>query len=110
MAALALAEPFISRYLIAELLCDEDIRGKERQQGFITGIKRLQRSVWPEARIRVQFRPSNKSDLIQLADMVAYALGIQARGTLRSNGLRRLVDAIRTSETNLITGPEAWKR
>src|SRR5579871_1072629 len=45
-AALALTEVVISRYMLAELRCDEDIRG-ERQKRVITGIKRQHRTMWP---------------------------------------------------------------
>ena len=75
MAALRLVEHFVAQYEVTELRFDEDTQNRKRQQELITAIKRLYRAVWPERRLRVQPMPSRKSDLIQLADVIAYCLG-----------------------------------
>lgn len=108
-SALTLAEAFFARYALAELRCDEDIHGRERQKEFITGVKRLHRSVWSEGRLRVTFLPSAKSDLIQLADIIAYGLGILTRGTVQDAILRRRLQAIQENPANIIQGPRAWE-
>jgi hypothetical protein len=108
-AALALAETFFAHHSLFELRCDEDIRG-ERQKKFITSLKRLHRAVWPDDHIKVQFRPSEKSDLIQLADVIAYGLGNQARQTVEDEELRRRLIRISGSEKNIIEGPKAWDK
>jgi len=109
-AALHLLNRFCTLYALRELRCDEDIRGRDRQQAFITEVKRLHRALWEGTRLRVQFFPSQKSNLIQLADVVAYTLGCRERGTIHEPELRRLVRTLRENEANLIEGPKSWEK
>lgn len=109
MAALRLVEHFVAQYELTELRFDEDTQNRKRQQELITAIKRLHRAVWPERRLRVQPMPSHKSDLIQLADVIAYSLGIEARGTIRTPELQTRMKAFRADASHFILGWEIGK-
>lgn len=108
LAALAVVEVFVRRYSLTELRFDEDIQGRKRQQEFVTAVKRIHRAVWPATRVKVQPLPSHKSDLIQLADVVAYLLGREARASLQTAQGVRLMQALREDARNTITKPKAW--
>ncbi len=106
-SALRVVEMVFARYMLRELRCDEDIRGK-RQKQFLTEVKRRHRTAWPETQIKVQCLPSEKSDLIQLADVIAYGLGVFTRGTIQNRDLERKVVQLRERKRNSIEGPRAW--
>jgi hypothetical protein len=106
--AVALLEQFLSRYALEGLWCDEDIRGKARQQEFVTAVKRLHRANWPERHLKVRHRPSDSSDLIQLADVVAYGLHSLSRGAELRPELKPCLEAIWADAQNVILGPMAW--
>jgi hypothetical protein len=84
--------------------CDEgDQRDKKRRQAFNTEVKRKARALWPdEAGPDVKHYPSNKSNLVQLADMIAYVLQRDARGLLETAELRQRARALWRAEGNLV--------
>lgn len=109
-AAVALLEDFVNRYSLVELRFDEDIQGKKRQSAFITAAKRLHRARWPDQSIKVRPSPSHLSDLIQLADVVAYVLGRKARNAIQSQELRTCVAQLQHNARHIILGPKVWDR
>lgn len=108
-AALALLAKFLVRHPLAGLWCDEDIKGKERQKAFTKAVRRMQRAAWPNTPITVRHKASDTSDLIQLADVSGYALAHEARGGVKTKGLRTRLMALRRSEANVILGPKVWE-
>lgn len=81
--ALHLADEAMQRMAFRLLLCDEDIRGKGEQQHFKTAVLRCNARLQPANRMKLGFWPSEKSNLIQCADVIAYV----AARSLRENAL-----------------------
>lgn len=108
LAARANLEPFMRRYCLARLWCDEDIHGRGPQRELTTELLRIHRDAWPGEKLKVRFMPSGRELLIQLADVLAYGLACYERGTIRSARLKRVVEAVRSDPRNLVTGPVAW--
>jgi len=100
---------FFALYAVADLRCDEDIKGKIRQQEFTTEVKRLYRACQPGERIHVRHCPSESNDLIQVADIVGYGLSRMARGVEIQPRLRTHLEEIRQEARNIIIGPQAWE-
>ncbi len=90
-AALELLNPFFARYALRDLWCDNEIQGKAAQKAFETELQRCHRAIHPNARFKARLRPSHTSDLIQLADVMAYALRTQSHGTLKDAPLERFL-------------------
>ncbi len=108
-ALLRLLEAFFARYELAELRYDEEFGSRKRPQELITDIKRLHRAAWPLGRVRVQPAPSHQSDLIQLADVIAYGLGVEARGTQRTKALQELLQRLHTDSAHVFIGTGIWE-
>jgi hypothetical protein len=83
-----------------DIWCDEDI-GSNRRAEFNTAIKRKARSLWPTTP-KIRHYPSHKSNMIQLADMMAYILQRDARGSLETEELRQRVKQLRNNNRNNI--------
>ncbi len=109
-ARLALLETFFANYPLKLLQSDEDIKGDLRQNQFKTEVKRLHRTNWPEAKFKIQYRKSSGSDLVQLADVLAYGLAHLARGAVRLEELRIILERLSSDTKNIIMGPMAWDR
>lgn len=83
--------------------CDEDMPNKKRQQAFNTAVKRKARTLWPDdASPDMKHYPSNKSNLVQLADMIAYVLQREARGLLETAELRQRAQALWRKQGNQV--------
>ena len=108
LAGIVLLEEFFTRYSLKGLWCDEDIKGKERQKEFTTAVKRAHRANWPGLQLKVRHSPSDSSDLIQLADIVAYGLSRLSRGETLRPQLRRHLEALWDDARNIIIGPKSW--
>ena len=95
---------------LRQIFLDEDIAPRHRPE-FNTEIKRKARTLWPEQGIAKSFpkhHPSDKHNVIQLADMIAYLLQREAHGLSETAQLRRSVKALWQKEGNDIrTGGRA---
>lgn len=78
-----LAQRLLDKLAIQSLYCDEDIRGKREQQLFRTDISRCNTRIHPASKMKIALWPSDKSNLIQCADVVTYV----AARSLRPCGL-----------------------
>lgn len=107
---LSLLELFFARYTLRLLQCDEDIKGRARMNQFKTQVKRLHRAKWPGTSLKLQYRKSISSDLVQIADVLAYGLAHLSRQTILLSEWSRLLEEIRNDERNVILGPMAWDR
>jgi len=101
---------FFALHTVAGLWCDEDIKGKERQQEFTTAVKRIYRAYQPGKRIQVRHVASESIDLIQVADMIGYGLARIARGGVIQPEIREVIEGMRKEPKNVITEPMAWER
>lgn len=87
-----LVESFLRVQPLFRLLCDEDFKGKREQQEFRSAVLRCNRIAQPQTKLKVGFRPSHKSALIQAADVVAYVGSRRVRGGTLSAALRHDYD------------------
>ena len=108
-AALSVLAPFIERYDINSLWYDKDIQGTQREKEFETAVKRLNRERWLHGGLKTRSKDSDKSELIQMADVAAYGIGRLAMNAIEHDALRRLTASICSNGANTITGPEAWE-
>lgn len=104
----ALIEKFLTLEPISRLLCDEDFKGKSEQAAFRTEILRINRRVQPESRMKVGFRPSHKSALIQAADVVAYVGSRFLRGAKLTGDLRREYKTLREENAVVMEVVNGW--
>ena len=100
---------FAQRYPLAALWCDEDIKGRKAQKAFVTAIERAHRAVWPDLHVKVRHGPSNKSDMVQLSDVLAYAIGKLARHGRQQPELVRILERITSDSGNAVEGPQQWQ-
>jgi len=107
-AALALFDTFVRKHRLSGLWCDEDIEGR-KQKAFETAASRIHRLAWPDTRLKVRHRPSKSSDLIQLADVVAYGLSRLLRDRVGEDALKRRLKALKSDPKNTIIGPLPWE-
>ena len=77
--------------------CDEEL-SSEKQKRFNTTIQRDAKSLGKRSP-KIRHEASHKSNMIQLADIVAYALQRDALGRVRLDRLKRAVRELRDSET-----------
>jgi hypothetical protein len=110
LTAMRALDAFVARYSLQELRFDEDINGKERQQKFITEVKRMHRGYWPDVRVKVQPMKSHQSELIQLADVLAYSYGSLIRGSVSSPELRKQLKTIQAEDRNIVMEPMPWNK
>ena len=92
---------FAQRYCLKRLWYDEEIKGKATQQKFETELHRLQRINHTES-MKAKCRPSHTSDMVQLADIVAYVLRRHITGAIKNPLLCQEVQQIVTDPRNLI--------
>lgn len=107
-AALTLFANLVREHQISGLWCDEDIEGQERRKAFETAASRIHRLAWPSTRLKVRHKPSKNSDLIQLADIVAYGLSRLLRERVEGDALKQKLKALRNDPRNIIMGPMLW--
>jgi hypothetical protein len=93
---------FVLRYSVKRIWYDTEIQGRAAEKAFETEMCRINRAIYPNAPLKARCRPSNKSDLIQVADSVAYVVSRQTRGLLKHTPLQQLWAAIAADERNLI--------
>lgn len=89
---------------LRQVMLDEDIAASYRPD-FNTEVKRAVRTRWPEQSLGKGFpkhQPSNKQNIIQLADIAAYVLQREAHGLSETSELSRLVKAVWRIEGNHI--------
>ena len=94
-------EDVLQQSQLKKIWCDEDIQGKEDQKEFDTAVKRFARSYWPKIPT-MRHLPSGKSNMVQLADMVAYGLQRDIRGLPETAGMRKTVRELARKEGNRI--------
>ncbi len=105
--ALELWPEFLQRTPLTRLVHDTDIEGKLRPKVFATELKRIAGQL--EIRgLTAKPLPSAKSDLIQLADVVAYTLSRQVNGQKVETEILELWEEIRAAKINIVRGPEIW--
>ena len=105
--ALKLWPDFLERTPVAHLVHDADIEGKARPKAFATDLKRLTQPLGMHG-LKVKPLPSQKSDLIQLADVVAYTLSRQINKQKVEAEILELWEEIRGAKRNVVRGPEIW--
>lgn len=79
-----------------------DLKGEKAEKAFETEICRYNRTLYPSSPLETKCRKSHNSNLIQLADVMAYAFRTLAIGTLREPQLRSLLKEINRDERNII--------
>lgn len=100
--ALELLDQFFSRAALRMLWCDTEIEEEIAQKAFETAVRHCHRAVHPDARFEARVRKSHTSSLIQLADVMAYALRTQAQNKVKDPSLRQFLKEIAADEKNLI--------
>ena len=93
---------FFSRYQLKRFWYDSEVNGRKAQQEFETGLYRFHRAIYPNTTLKASCRPSHTSDLVQLADCVAYAFRRQALNAIKYAPLRQLVKEIAADQRNLV--------
>jgi hypothetical protein len=86
---------------LRKLWCDKGDVASNRHGQFNTSLMRVARSLWNEG-LSVAHIPSDKSPMIQLTDMVAYALHREVQGLWRSEEVKRHVRKLWKNDGNLI--------
>ena len=79
-----------------------DLKGEKAEKAFETEICRYNRTLYPSSPLETKCRKSNNSNLIQLADVMAYAFRTLERGTLKDPQLKLLLREINRDKRNLI--------
>lgn len=101
VAARPVVSRMLQRHALSVLWLDEDIP-KGRRKAFDTEVKREARTIHPNLRLETKHRPSDKSNLIQLADMTVYVLQRQERGSFQTKRLREVAANLWRKEGNEI--------
>ncbi len=100
--ALELLNPLFARGTLRTLWCDTEIQGKKARKAFETEVQRCHRAIHSQVRFEARVRDSHSSNLIQLADVMAYTLRTQAMGKVKSPALREFLKEIASDDANLI--------
>ena len=100
-SAQCLFEVFAQRYCLKRLWYDEEIKGKASQQKFETELYRINRLHHTES-MKAKCRPSHTSDMVQLADIVAYVLRRHITNAIKNPLLRQEVQRMVAEPRNLI--------
>lgn len=111
--AFRLLERLLPQLPLRDLWCDEEIAGKRAQQDFATQARRLSylhlSHLHLPVRMKVRFRASHTSNLVQMADVANYALRSQARGAKLESSLVNVLRKIHADPQHLILGPVPWE-
>ncbi len=100
--ALELLRQFLPLCPLKAIWFDTEIQGKKAQTEFATAVGRCHRAIHPEVRLKARTRDSHSSRMIQLADVMAYGLRTQERGSLESPALQQFLREIAGDERNVI--------
>jgi len=92
---------FTTRYQAKQLWYDREVQGRAVEQAFQTKLQRINRASYPKSTFKARCRSSNKSDLIQAADCVAYLQHRLMRDVIRDTSLKRLTWQVLNSEKNV---------
>lgn len=93
---------FLLRYRVKRFWYDTEIEGKAAEQAFETELKHINRALHPGTSFKARCRSSHQSDMVQIADSVAYTIRRHSVGTIKSKTLRQLVAEIIADERNVI--------
>jgi hypothetical protein len=107
-AALKLFRKFAGQYQVSKLWCDQDTEGRQEQKAFETALQRVHRELYPDGRFEARHKASHQSDLIQMADIIAYGLSRHERALVENADLRRVLSILRKDTRNIIEGPLEW--
>lgn len=100
--ALELLGLFFPICLLKTLWFDQEIQGRAREQKFQADVRRCFKAIHPDASLKVTPRASHASNLIQLADVMAYTWRTQTRGTLEDAALNRFLKEMEAGTENMI--------
>lgn len=107
LSAQRLLNRFMQCQHLHRLWCDDEDLGKAEERRFKSDIAQIARGCGVE-KIKTSIYPSHKSDLIQLADMTAYAFSWDARK--RSEiAVKIALQKICKNANNIIVGPMGWE-
>ena len=107
LAAKRLLGRFTPLEELNRLWCDDEDLGKSEELRFKKDVARMARER-VNLSLKVIIYPSQKSDLIQLADMTAYALSWDARKRSEA-AVKIALQAIRKNPRNIFIGPTGWE-
>ena len=107
LSARRLLNHFMPRHALHRLWCDDEDLGKSEAHRFKNDLVRMARDYGVQ-NLKVSIYPSHHSDLIQLADMTAYALSWNARKRSEAE-VQRALRAIQKNAGNIIMGPAKWE-
>lgn len=106
LAAKSLLSRFAPLTELNRLWCDDEDLGKAEERRFKNNVVRMARERG-NASLKVSIYPSHKSDLIQLADISAYALSWDARKRSEA-AVKTALQKIRKDPRNILMGPTGW--
>jgi len=92
---------FAARYQVRTLWYDKEIQGRMAEQTFETKLRRINRTIYPKSTFKARSRPSDKSDLIQAADSLAYMIHRLMRNAIGHHPLKMLVRQLLNDERNI---------
>ena len=107
LAAKRLLGRFTPLEELNRLWCDDEDLEKSEELRFKKDVARMARERG-NLSLKVSIYPSHKSDLIQLADMTAYALSWDARKRSEA-AVKIALQAIRKNPRNIFIGPTGWE-
>ncbi len=107
LATERLLSQFMPHHALHRLWCDDEDLGKSEEHRFKNEVMRIAREHGTQ-KFKVSIYPSHKSDLIQLADMTAYALSWDARKRSEAK-VKNALQAVRKNPSNVIIGPTRWE-
>jgi len=92
---------FLTRYNVRRFWYDTEIEGRVAEQTFETELSRINRELCPGTSLKARCRRSHQSDLVQIADSIAYIMRRHTLGVLKLQRLQRLTDEILSDERNV---------
>lgn len=110
LTALKVWPEFLALGPVTRFDYDTDISGKERQKRFETNLKRINAGIHPGRKMKAKSFPSDKSDAIQMADVIAYAFARQEKGQKVEPEIARLLREIRRASNSIIYEVEEWRK
>jgi hypothetical protein len=106
----SLAKSFIELQPLSQLICDDEIRGKQEWSNFRTEILRINRSLHPQQKLKVGAWPSDKSALVQAADVTAYVFSRSVRGETLDTQVKDKLKFLQTHPQNRFEVIKSWGR
>ena len=74
---------FLLRYRVKRFWYDTEIEGRAAEQAFETELSRINRALHPGTSFKARCRSSHQSDMVQIADSVAYIIRRHSAGTIK---------------------------